>query len=115
MTRRAVVLASLIGAAISCIDPLESLPLEIDLQASRATAAPGDTINFLVIAQGGSLVNATIDYADGSDDQFAPAGARTAHITFRHAYSVTGNFRVHASVADVSGEQKTDSIDVIVR
>ena len=113
--RRLLLGAIIAAAVIACDNSLDPLPFEVDLQASRVNAAPGDTSNFLVIAQGGNLIGATMDYADSTADQFATAGARTAHITFRHAFSVTGTFRVMATVADAVAGQKSASIDVVVK
>jgi hypothetical protein len=113
--RNAVVVALAVVVAAACDNSLEPVALEIDLQASSVDFAAGDTINFLVIAQGTNLAGAMIDFADGVVDQFGAAGARTAHITFKHAYSVTGNFRVRASVIDASGEERSDSLDVVVK
>ena len=113
-TRRALCIAA-VAALTACLDNrLEPLPLQIGIQASRLTAAPGDTINFLVSAQGGSLIGVEMDYADGSTDSFATSGARTATITFRHAYLTTGTFQVDAKVTDGDAGSKNATIQVTV-
>ena len=88
--------------------------MQIGIEASRLTAAPGDTINFLVTTQGGSLIGVEIDFADGSTDSFATSGARTAHITFRHPFLTTGTFQVDAKVTDASAGSKNATIQVLV-
>jgi len=114
MRRLLVVAAAVVVVAASCIDPVDPLPLDIGLDASRTSAATGDTINFLVTTQGTSLLGVEIDFADGSTDSFTTSGARTAHITFRHAFSVTGSFLVQATVTDVQAGTKSASISVNV-
>lgn len=113
-TRAALCLAAVV-ALTACLDnALEPLPLTIGIEASRLTAAPGDTINFLVSAQGGSLIGVEMDFADGSTDSFATSGARTARITFKHAYLATGTFQVDAKVTDVNAGAKSATIQVMV-
>jgi hypothetical protein len=107
--------AAILFAAAGCADPtLPPLPLEIGLQVSRTTTVPGDTLNFLVTTQGGSLIDVAIEFADGSSDNFAAGGARTARITFRHAYIVTGTFQVKAVVQDALAGLKEATIQVVV-
>jgi hypothetical protein len=102
-------------AVAACGDyKLEPLPLQIGLEASRLTSAPGDTINFLAIAQGGSLLNVTIDFGDGTNDLFSTGGARTARITFKHAFDSTGTFQVEATVIDAAAGAKTATIQVAI-
>jgi len=93
---------------------LDPLPLQIGLEASKVTAAPGDTINFLVSAQGGYLSGVDIDFADGSTDRFGTSGARTAHVTFKHAYLTAGTFQVQATVTDANAGVKDATIQILV-
>ena len=109
-----VVVAAIGVAVTACLSAAEPLPLDIGLQASRVTAAPGDTINFLVSAQGGNLIGVEMDYGDGSADSFVTSGARTAHITFKHAFNAVGAFLVDAKVTDSDGSSKNASIQVNV-
>lgn len=105
----------LLAAAVACGDnSLQPLPLDVKLEASPATAAPGDTINFLVRAQGGSLVGIDMDFGDNTADAFGTAGARTAIVTFRHAFLTTGNFLVRATVTDALAGQKDATVQVQV-
>lgn len=100
-------------ALVACGEStLEPLPLEIKIETSRTTAAPGDTINFVVIAQGGVLLGIDVDYADGSGDQYGTAGARTARVSFRHAYTARGAYQVNAMVTDGIAGQKKATIDI---
>jgi hypothetical protein len=69
----------LVGGLVACGDgSLDPLPLSITLEASRTTAAPGQPIDFVVTAQGGTLLGITIDYGDDTADQRGTSGARTA-------------------------------------
>jgi hypothetical protein len=99
------------GAA--CLDPIEPLELQVAVEANRATAATGDTITFAVDAQGGGLVGVRIEYGDTAGDLFVTSGARTAHITFRHAYSATGTFTVTATVTDSNPEAEKSATMVV--
>ena len=53
---RKLLFAFVIGALAACGEStLAPLPLQITVEANGTTAAPGDTINFIVTAQGGTL------------------------------------------------------------
>jgi PKD domain len=105
----------LFGAAACGDATIEPLPLDIRVEASRATAAPGDTISFRVTAQGGTLVGVEMDFGDGADDSFGTSGARTAQVTFRHSYTSTGNFTVSAVLTDAFAGQKTTALGISVQ
>jgi hypothetical protein len=112
---RTYLAALFIVAAAGCsTDPIEPLPLDLTVEANRATAAPGDTITFVTNAQGGSLVGVEIDYGDNSTDSFATGGARTARITFRHAYQQRASFTVRAVVTDAVAGTREATIAVTV-
>lgn len=114
--RRAVVGFILLVAFAACDDAtLDPLPLDIGIEASRATAAPGDTINFLVSAQGGSLLGVVMAFGDSTGDQRATGGARTARVTFRHAYSAVGVYEASATVTDAVAGDKSASVEVRVQ
>jgi hypothetical protein len=106
--------AFLIGVASCDTAPLEPLPLDIGIEASGTTAAPGDTISFLVRAQGGSLVGIAMAFGDNNTAQFATSGARTAEVTFRHAYAAVGVYDVTATVTDALAGDKSASIEIRV-
>lgn len=105
----------LVGFAACDDATLDPLPLDIGIETSRTTAAPGDTITFVVSAQGGSLVGVAMAFGDSSGDQFATGGARTAHVTFRHAYSAVGVYEASATVTDAVAGDKSASVEVRVQ
>lgn len=109
--RRLLCFAFVLLAACSA-ESLAPLPLQITIEASRTVAAPGETITFEVRAQGGQLVGITATYGDGSDEQIGTSGARTARVTFRHAYSEPGTYDVEATVTDALAGPKAASIAV---
>ena len=94
---------------------LDPLPLDISVQTSRTTAVPGDTIIFLVSAQGGSLVGIAMAYGDSATEHFATGGARVADVTFRHAYSAAGVYEASATVTDAVAGEKSASTEVRVQ
>ena len=102
---------SLVACAGSSLEPL---PLEVSIEASRATAAPGDTITFVATAQGGTLLGLDIDYGDGVTEQFGTGSARTARVTFRHAYLLRGTYQVRVVVTDAAAGQKEATTEVRV-
>lgn len=105
----------LVGLAACGDGSLDPLPLQISIQASRTTAALGDAIDFVVTAQGGDLLGVTIDYGDSNTDLFGTGGARTARITFRHAYSAPGTYQVRATVTDALAGQMEAGVEVRVQ
>ena len=112
MRRLLVFALALVGACSA--EPLGPLPLRITIEASRTTAAPGDVIDFQVNAQGGQLVGISTTYGDGIEDQFGTSGARTARVTFRHAFSAPGPYVVQATVTDASAGPMNASVSVRV-
>jgi hypothetical protein len=108
---RSLVLVGLVACGDGSLDPL---PLSITLEASRITAAPGQSIAFVVTAQGGSLVGITIDYGDESGDQRNTSGARTARVTFSHAFSAAGVYQVRATVIDAMAGAKDAGVEIHV-
>ncbi len=114
--RRALVGCVFSIMAAACVqETLDPLPLQATVEASRATAAPGDTINFLVTAQGGSLIGVEMDFGDATGDQFGTSGARTAHVSFRHVYLKPGGYTVHANVTDAFAGLKTATVEIRVQ
>ena len=103
---------ALLGACSS--ESLAPLPLAIVVEASRITAAPGESISFRVTAQGGQLIGIITAYGDGSEDQVATGGARTARVTFSHAFSAPGTYQVQATVTDALAGPKAASVEVRV-
>jgi PKD repeat protein len=110
-----VVLGFFLGA-IGCGDgSLDPLPLNVTIEASRTTAAPGNVIEFIVTAQGGTLVGVTIDYDDDSSDQFGTGGARTARVTFSHAFSTAGVYQVRATVVDAVAGSLATGVQITIQ
>lgn len=103
-----------ITLCVACLETLEPLPLETTIQASRAVVVIGDTIDFLVTAQGGQLVGIEIVYGDVARDLFVTNGARTASVTFRHAFTTPGVYQVRATTTDALAGTKDASVDVRV-
>ncbi len=113
MSRNALsCLAIVIGLAACSPSTLEPLPLDIGVEASRTTAVLGDSITFVVSAQGGILVGVEIAYGDTTTEQFGTSGARTARVTFRHAYQQRGTFTVRAVVTDAVAGQKEATTEI---
>ncbi len=105
----------LLAGVLACsTEPLAPKPLDITIEANRTTAAPGDTITFVANAQGGNLIGVEVDYGDSSTDLFSTSGARTARVTFRHAYQQRANYVVRAKVTDAIAGQKEVSLEVRV-
>lgn len=114
MRRTLLGLLFLVGLAACGDGTLDPLPLEITLQANRTTAAPGDEITFVVTAQGGTLLGVSIDYGDASTAMYGAAGARTAHVTFNHAYQAAGTYQVLARVTDATAGEKDAMVEIRV-
>jgi len=94
---------------------LDPLPLDVTLSASKTAVAPGETINFTAIAQGGDLIGLQMDYADMSaGDQYGTSGARTAQVTFHHAFVAAGTYVATVTVTDGLAGQKKASVSVRV-
>lgn len=104
--------------ALACVSAacspssVESLPLDITMQASRTRAAPGDTILFVATIQGSTLLGIQIEYGDGETGVFAASGASTGKTTFPHAYKRPGTFTAKATVSDGTASQKSASVEV---
>lgn len=113
--RRALLVSFFLAGVVACrASSLAPLPLLVTIEASRTTAAPGDTINFLVSAQGGSLIGLETVYGDGTGDLYGTSGARTGRVTFRHAFSARGTFTVRVTATDATAGQATATVDVRV-
>ena len=107
-------LCALASAGACEATQLAPLPLTVSVEASRTTAAPQDSISFVIRAAGGTLLLLELDYGDTALDRFSPSGARTASVTFRHAYAARGAYTVTATVTDVQAGQKRATVDVRV-
>ena len=115
MSRNALsCLAIVIGLAACAPATLKPKPLDIRVEANRSTAAVGETLTFVVTTQGGALIGVELDYGDNTVDQFGTGGARTARVTFRHAYLQSGTYTAKAVVTDAAAGQKQATIEVRV-
>ena len=114
---RSVLRSRLLFVAVAaCGDgTLDPLPLSVTIEASRGTAPVGEPVDFVVSAQGGTLIGLEIDYADGASDRRAPGGARTAPLPFRHAYTAAGTYRVRVTVIDAVAGTKDASVEVRIQ
>ena len=93
---------------------VETLPLEVQVSLDRTTANRGETVTAVATAQGGVLLGITIDYGDGATDSYNTAGASTAKVSFKHAYTTSGTFTVKAVVTDGVGGDKSAAAQVRV-
>lgn len=91
-----------------------AVDLTVSLQSNRTTAARGDTVTFVVGATGNNLVGVVIDYGDTSGDQYATSGATTAQVTFKHVFSLAGEFTVRTTVTDAIVGEKDATVAVSV-
>ena len=107
-------LAVLLVAAGCGTGSLSPLPLSITVQASKTTAIRGDTIVFTTVSQGGTLVGIDMDYGDLSADQFGTSGARTATVSFKHAFLVGGTYQVKATITDAVAGSTSATVQVLV-
>ena len=112
--RRALLTSMLVIAGACGESTLDPLPLVVTVSPSKSVATPRDTITFRVSAQGGNLIGLQIDYADSNSDQFGTSGARTAEITFHHAYTTAGTYQVTVTVTDGLAGQKRASTEIRV-
>lgn len=92
-------------------------PLEVVLTASAATAAVGDSIDFVLSAQGALLQGVAIEFGDGAADTTAAEGAVTARITRRHAYSAAGTYSAIGTAVDGTNlglMEIKDTLEVVI-
>lgn len=90
------------------------VPVLVTLELSRTTAARGDTISFTIHATGNNLIGVVVDFGDQVTDQYAMGGARTARVTFKHAFQDAGSFTVNAVVTDAIAGDKDASAGVVI-
>ena len=105
-------ISGILGACSA--ETLAPLPLAIGIEASPVIAGPGESIRFEVTAQGGQLIGITTAWGDGTEDQFPTSGARTARVTFHHAFPTPGTYQVRATVTDALAGEKEASIEIRV-
>lgn len=98
----------------ACLGGTEPLPLAISIQAP-ASGNTIDSVSIVVSAQGNSLVGIETMFGDGQSLSFATSGARTARVTFRHRYTLSGTYQVTATVSDAVLGDKTASVQLNVQ
>ena len=111
--RNALVILAIVVAACGP-ESLAPLPFQVSISATPSTPARGASVTFVVTAQGGNLLGVEIAYGDGATETFGTSGARTATVTFHHAFLAAGAYPVEATVTDASAGVKTASVTVTV-
>jgi hypothetical protein len=104
----------LLGVAACSNESTAPRPFDVSLESNVTTVTRGDSVTFTVIARGGSLLGVLMDYGDGRNDQYATGGARTARVTFRHAFDAAGTYTVSAAVTDAVAGQKDAALQIRV-
>jgi hypothetical protein len=114
---RRLTIGALLLAAVtaSCLDDVDPLPLDITMTASKMATVAADSISFVVNAQGNALLGIDADFGDGATVTQPTQGARTAKVTFRHAYTGIGTFQVTATVTDAVLGSKSASVQVSIQ
>jgi hypothetical protein len=97
-------LATLVGCESA---PVQPLALDVHVDLDRAAANRGDTVHAVATAQGETLLGLTIDFGDGATDVYNTGGARTAKVTFKHAYTASGAYTVTVVATDGVAGNKT--------
>ena len=98
----------------ACLGSTETLPLGVSIQKPSSISTV-DSVTFVIVAQGNSLVGIETTFGDGGTASYATAGARTASVSFRHRYTQSGTYDVTATVTDAVLGQKAASVQVNVQ
>jgi hypothetical protein len=112
---RPIVLGLLVVVSAAC----ESLTSSARQFAARLEVSPlvgmlGDTVTFVVDVAANNLSGVSINYGDSNSDQFATGGVPNARVTFKHAYSTTGNYMARATISDaVIGNREVSQLIVV--
>lgn len=112
--RRLLAGGLIIAAMTACIGSAEPLPLDITIQAP-ASGTTTDSVSIVVNAQGNSLIGLEATFGDGGQSSLATSGARTATVTFRHRYTLSGTYQVTATVNDAVLGQKGASVQLSIQ
>ena len=113
---RLFILGAALLAAASCGDiSLDPLPFAVTMTATPTTAAIGQTVTFVVNAQGSALQQVGIDFDDGNTDGVISGGARTARVTFTHTYAAAGTYDAIATVIDDQEGPKSATVQVVIQ
>jgi hypothetical protein len=107
------VVGALLPAALACGDGgVAPRPLNVTIEADKVAASTGESISFVVDAQGPRLLGVTINYGDGATDQLSINSATTTTVGFRHAYADAGTYTVRATALDAVAGSKETSVEV---
>ena len=93
---------------------LETLPLAINVTSGPSSPAVGDSVSFVVNAQGSGVIGMNATYGDGTSEAVQIPFARTARNTFKHVYSTAGTFTASFSVAQADTATKSAAVTVTV-
>jgi PKD repeat protein len=99
----------------SCADSTAPPAFGITATVDRASTTVGDSVNFVIKAQGNVLVRLGVDFGDGTGFERDLFGAQTMTSNQRHAYAAPGNYTVTAAVFAASGESRETTLGVQVR
>ena len=112
--RRIVACAIAAVGLVACFETVEPLPLDIVIEPPTNITTV-DSVNFVVSAQGSSVVGVEATFGDGEMSFFNTGGARTAKLTFRHRYTQSGTYDVTATATDAVLGTKSVSVQVNVQ
>ena len=93
----------------------EPLALDVTVQSDRTTAAPGDSLQFDIRAQGGTLLGVEISWGDGMSLAISASGAHTLRTVQRHAFANPGVYDVTATVSDAIAGNKAAQLSVRIQ
>jgi PKD repeat protein len=99
----------------ACADSTAPPPFAITATVDKASTTVGDSVNFVIKAQGNVLVRLGVDFGDGTGFERDLFGATTMTANQRHAFAAPGNYTVTAAVFAASGESRETTLGVQVR
>jgi hypothetical protein len=107
----------LLGVLVGACKPYlaEPLALNVTIQADRSVAAPGDSIQFDIRAQGGNLLGIAVGWGDGETLQIQTLGAQTSRSFRRHAFREPGVYDVTAVVTDDAAGSKSAGLRIRIQ
>jgi hypothetical protein len=102
------------SAACDLVTPRDPPDLGVSITAAPASVVLGGEITFEVSATGPHLTFFIIRFGDGNSDIVDPLGAQFFSRTVSHLYEEEGVYAVVVEVADSTGGQLSDSVEVEV-
>jgi PKD repeat protein len=117
MGRNRLILAALAAGVLlaACADSTAPPPFGLTATVDKASTTVGDSVNFVIKAQGNILVRLGVDFGDGTGFERDLFGATTMTSNQRHAYAAPGNYTMTAAVFAASGESRETTLGVQVR